>query len=630
MSLRTVEKAITRKYKDSFINYIVKEAGKNVDAGIKAKNKFKNVGEIYQYKNKILNCYTEALDGISEEKCAYSECTGKIKENLFSIEKIIIRGESGVCITANAYIPDNGESKHPAVLVLCGHCSDGKAEKEYQRLCRYLVGAGMLVLICDAMGQGERQDYYDIKTGKNKIGLTTAEHSYNGAKCWMSGRPLNYYFLRDIKVAIDYLCKREDVDKENIGVTGHSGGGTQVSLLMLSQDSRIKAFAPATYITEYMENLKIFQAQDDEQNYYGMLKNGFDYDDIILSVAPKPVMLLSVFHDFFPIDGAIKTYAQAKKYYKIFGKQDNIEFTVDNSFHSYTENLARSCTVFMQKHLTNKTEEINYKRQNKYLKKENLDAAPNGQVAYLPYAVTVRNQIKQYFEETRAKTSDTESLKKIILNDRTVCPKQAYKIAEETSGTIKKQLYIFDSYCSQKNVFKVYESTEKNAVKTEILFLDNGTECSEKKEKEILSKVRDNIRVILVDTCNFGMLKPRVSECYGVYDRFGTMYTISHQMFFLKDSFASIRTCEIMSAIETAENMFGTTVQVAAEGKIENLCAIACYLMNRKCRFSDLADTYEKYCLSDYPDDYNIKPYIVYGITKICDLGMIKESVREA
>jgi hypothetical protein len=87
-----------------------------------------------------------------------------------------------------------------------------------------------------------------------------------------------------------------------IGVTGNSRGGTQASLVRLA-DPRVAAAAPATFIMNRETYQRTGQPQDAEQIWPGFTGAGFDHEDILLAMAPKPVCVLAVTSDFFPIEG---------------------------------------------------------------------------------------------------------------------------------------------------------------------------------------------------------------------------------------------------------------------------------------------------------------------------------------
>lgn len=181
---------------------------------------------------------------------------------------------------------------------MSGHHEQAKHHPEYQTVCQHLVKSGLIVLAIDPIGQGERLSYYEQALDGPTIRSCTGEHDYAGSQCWPLGDGLARYFVHDGMRGIDYLCTRPEVDSDKIGVTGNSGGGTQTSLMMVC-DPRIAAAAPATFIMNRRTYLFAGGAQDAEQIWPGMSALGFDHEDILLAVAPKPVRVLSVQYDFF-------------------------------------------------------------------------------------------------------------------------------------------------------------------------------------------------------------------------------------------------------------------------------------------------------------------------------------------
>src|SRR5258705_11189966 len=115
---------------------------------------------------------------------------------------------------------------------------------------------------------------------------------------------------------VDYMLTRPDIDPNKIGVTGNSGGGTQTSLMMLG-DPRIAAAAPATFIMNRETYMNCGGAQDAEQIWPGFTAAGYDHEDILLAVSPKPVRVLAVQYDFFPIEGLRRHAERCKPIWKM-------------------------------------------------------------------------------------------------------------------------------------------------------------------------------------------------------------------------------------------------------------------------------------------------------------------------
>lgn len=96
---------------------------------------------------------------------------------------------------------------------------------------------------------------YESQTGfyVTAVGGATSEHSYAGAKMFLSGNSLARYMIWDGIWFVIYLHSRSEVNPNRIGIIGRSGGGTQSSYIA-AFDDHIAASAPENYITslEYL------------------------------------------------------------------------------------------------------------------------------------------------------------------------------------------------------------------------------------------------------------------------------------------------------------------------------------------------------------------------------------------
>jgi hypothetical protein len=254
-------------------------------------------------------------------------------------------------VTANLYLPLNRPAgRTAAVLFLSGHHNTAKVVPEYQIVCQTLARAGLIVLAQDPVGQGERLSYFDPETQTNAVGIGTRDHDYAGAQARLLGDTLARYMLHDAMRGIDYLISRPEVDAAKIGVTGNSGGGTQTSLMMLA-DPRVAAAAPATFIMNRETYQRTGQPQDAEQIWPGFTGAGLDHEDILLALAPKPVCVLAVTSDFFPIEGTRRSVTRARRFWELAGRGGSLELVEDDSTHAYTPKLAQAAARFFARHL---------------------------------------------------------------------------------------------------------------------------------------------------------------------------------------------------------------------------------------------------------------------------------------
>ncbi|HZL28375.1 MAG TPA: acetylxylan esterase [Acidobacteriaceae bacterium] len=298
----------------------------------------KTQDDLFRLRSELRKSVLEMIGGLPTQKTdLHATVTGRIAANGFHIEKLIYQSIPGFYVTALVYVPENGEKVHPAVLVPAGHSENGKIH--YQDLCQRLVQRGYLVISWDPVGQGERSQFWDAKAKKSRYNLICAEHAVMGNLAYLAGANLARWEIWDGMRAVDYLLSRPDVDGHRISLTGTSGGGFQTALLG-ALDERIKVIIPSCYITALpmrVEN-RIFvdPDSDPEQDLFGFISKGVDHAGLLLMMYPRPIMVATVTLDFFPIQGAHKSYTEVRTFYARFGHADRIGFAESYNTHQYS------------------------------------------------------------------------------------------------------------------------------------------------------------------------------------------------------------------------------------------------------------------------------------------------------
>jgi len=298
----------------------------------------KNEDDLLRLRAELRKSVLEMIGGLPTEKTdLHAAIIGTISATGFHIEKLIYQSLPGFYVTALVYVPDNGDKIHPAILVPAGHAPNGKAH--YQALCQRLALRGYLVISWDPVGQGERSQFWDAKAKKSRYNMVCGEHAVMGNLAYLAGANLARWEIWDGMRAVDYLLARSDVDSERISITGTSGGGFQAALVG-ALDERIKVVIPSCYITALpmrVEN-RIFADSDSdpEQDLFGLIAKGVDNAGILLMMYPRAVMVATATLDFFPVQGAHKTYSEVSTFYKRFGHADRIEFAESYNRHEYS------------------------------------------------------------------------------------------------------------------------------------------------------------------------------------------------------------------------------------------------------------------------------------------------------
>ncbi|WP_156252741.1 alpha/beta hydrolase family protein [Pseudactinotalea terrae] len=260
------------------------------------------------------------------------------------VENLVFDSLPGVPVTATLYRPTSGDGPRPALLFVCGHTPDGRANPGYQQVCARLAQAGMVVLAIDPFGQGERLGYLDAE-GTPQVPVGTAEHTYAGIPAWLLGQSITRWFVHDARRAVDLLQTLPDVDADRIGVTGNSGGGTLTTWLLPLED-RFAAAAPGTFVTSRGVYLWSGQSQDAEQILPGGTANGVDHADLLVSFAPRPLAVLAVDFDFFPMEGTLESFERARRAYAVLDAEQAISLHSAASTHAYPPPLAHDAATF--------------------------------------------------------------------------------------------------------------------------------------------------------------------------------------------------------------------------------------------------------------------------------------------
>ena len=298
----------------------------------------KTASDLRRLRAELRRSVLQMVGGLPTYKTdLHAAITGSVSGRGFRIEKLIYQSLPGLYVTALVYVPENNANVHPVVLVPAGHAANGKIH--YQELCQRLVQRGYLVLSWDPVGQGERSQFWDVKAKKSRYNLICAEHAVMGNLAYLAGTNLARWEVWDGMRAVDYLLTRPDVDPHRINITGTSGGGFQTALLG-ALDDRIQVVIPSCYITSLPMRVanRIFTDPDSdpEQDLFGFISKGVDHAGLLLMMYPRPVMVAAVTLDFFPIQGAYKSFSEVRQFYKRFGYGDRIGLSESYDTHQYS------------------------------------------------------------------------------------------------------------------------------------------------------------------------------------------------------------------------------------------------------------------------------------------------------
>jgi uncharacterized protein len=125
--------------------------------------------------------------------------------------------KAGIELAGTLTIPE-GKGPFPGVLLITGSGSQNRDEEAMGRkpflvIADYLSRNGIAVLRCDDRGVGKSKGHFSSAT--------------------------TYDFADDAEAAFTFLLKQAPVDKKNVGMAGHSEGGT-IASIVASRNKKVK------------------------------------------------------------------------------------------------------------------------------------------------------------------------------------------------------------------------------------------------------------------------------------------------------------------------------------------------------------------------------------------------------
>lgn len=278
--------------------------------------------------------------------------TGKIEGEGYRIEKVVYESRPGHHVTANLYVPTVGKGPFPGVLVACGHSGLGKAYSTYQRTGLLLVRQGLVALVYDCIGQGERSSF--LKGTKS----TGFQHKLDNVNSILVGRTVVGYQTWDSLRSADYLLSRPEVDRSKpLGMTGNSGGGGQVMYLM-ALDERIGPAAPSCHITTIEREFAQGKAGDGCQwaPFTGQL--GIDHGDFFTMRAPRPSIILSAEQDYKDIRYTRVTFKETQRVYDLLGHPERMEMFAYDDKHGFSKPRREAAARWMTRWLLGRNDPV--------------------------------------------------------------------------------------------------------------------------------------------------------------------------------------------------------------------------------------------------------------------------------
>lgn len=592
-----------------------------------------------RYRQEVRAAFLACIGGLPEmPDTLTARVAGRCACDGFALEKILLQPRPGAWATANLYLPVQGGAPYPAVLLVVGHDDRGKADPAYQYAAQLLAHQGIAALVLDPLGQGERFEHYEAEMDFQPIQGCSGEHDLLDWKAKLLGWSLARYFVHDGICALDYLASRPDIDGSRIGLTGHSGGGTQTCMLMLAAGDRLACAAPCAYVTDARAMVDAGVDPDNEMLWPGSLAQGLDYVDFLAGIAPRPLLLLTNRHDFFPREGTLRTLEAARRLWRSVGSAALPDMVTAESGHAYTPALAREAAAFFVRHLCDR-EDGGLREGFAFadLSPRETWCSPEGQLLRLiPGMRTVHDMLRDELDRCAALRGRPDRdtlipyLHETLHLDELLPDPECRVFAEGICGHYQYRSIIWrpQEGCWSSGVLLRDMRRGDGPLPTAIALWPEGVARLCEHSAWIHRAVRNGWQVLVMDVAASGALLPSRVGSSSMYVGWSTMYILNAYLIQLGDSLFAMRTRQAVAAVRMLQGLpeaDGQRLCLRGEGDFARYAEIAALVTGTSASTDEMYQPYEEIVRERYHDQTHTHAWILPGALRHFDAPEIRE-----
>jgi len=244
----------------------------------------------------------------------------------YEVANVAIAILPGLYINGSLYRPLKIKGKIPVILNPDGHWEKQRYRPDCQIRCAALARMGAMAFSYDLFAWGESLLQFKPEDHRRSLAMSVQ-------------------LLGGIRI-LDYLLSLNEADKDRVGITGGSGGGTQ-TVLMTALDERIKVSVPVVSVSAY---------------FYGgcpcesgmpihACAGGTNNVELAAMAAPRPQLVISDGKDWTD-HMPEHDFPYLQRVYGFYGAGDKVENVhLKEEGHDYGLSKRRPMYQFMAKHL---------------------------------------------------------------------------------------------------------------------------------------------------------------------------------------------------------------------------------------------------------------------------------------
>ena len=180
-------------------------------------------------------------------------------------------------------------------------------------------------------------------------------HTFGGRREALWGLSLAGLQLWNSIRAIDFLETLSYVQRDKIGATGASGGGTQ-TFLLAAVDERVAAAAPVNMISLHMQGGCLCE------NIPGLRLDTTNVE-IASTIAPRPLLMVSATGDWTSNTLELE-YPAVRGVYRLFDAEDRVHGVRFEAPHNYNRNSREAMYTWMARWLQNAPRDVKRAERN--------------------------------------------------------------------------------------------------------------------------------------------------------------------------------------------------------------------------------------------------------------------------